>query len=358
MCPNCGSCFSKKSNLYNHLHRGKGCPKRSDKDSPVSVIPKKDRVRREKIKYAVVKDEAYNESDEELSDLVIDDRNQSIDNAERVTETEDDLDDEEVEEHVEESYVEVHEPANSLRSNSNRLEFLRANRNLLQPRSTWQESSDSKSTPSPPPAAARAPASAPLNNLHLLADIAMAHTQYSSDTSGSDHESHDQDQVQTRSPVSPPSPVRSPLNLSRDVKVEKKPETIIIKRPVSSSSKTPPGYREIKPGVTITPAKVVTQPGVTGVSSVKGVPGVGPAKLVTAAGQPVQILQSGGAGLAYQMIPVQTSVQTSVQPVMMIQSNGGHVPTLPTGVLQLPNQVITIANPTTSLFTTNMGRPE
>ena len=23
MCPNCGSCFSKKSNLYNHLHRGK-----------------------------------------------------------------------------------------------------------------------------------------------------------------------------------------------------------------------------------------------------------------------------------------------------------------------------------------------
>ena len=350
MCPNCGSCFSKKSNLYNHLHRGKGCPKRSDKDSPVSVIPKKDRVRREKIKYAVVKDEASNESDEELSDLVIDDRNQSIDNAERVTETEDDLDDEEVEEHVEESYVEVHEPANSLRQNSNRLEFLRANRNLLQPRSTWQESSDSKSTPSPPPVAARAPASAPLNNLHLLADIAMAHTQYSSDTSGSDHESGDQDQVQTRSPV---SPVRSPLNLSRDIKVEKKPETIIIKRPVSSSSKTPPGYREIKPGVTITPAKVVTQPGVVpGVSSVNGVT---PAKLVTAAGQPVQILQSGGAGLAYQMIPVQTSVQTSVQPVMMIQSNGGHVPT---GVLQLPNQVITIANPTTSLFTTNMGRPE
>ena len=27
-CPHCGSCFSKKSNLYNHLHRYKGCPRR------------------------------------------------------------------------------------------------------------------------------------------------------------------------------------------------------------------------------------------------------------------------------------------------------------------------------------------
>ena len=64
MCPNCGSCFSKKSNLYNHLHRGKGCPKRDDKDSPVVpvVVPKKEsnnvRIKREKeLKYAEVKDE-------------------------------------------------------------------------------------------------------------------------------------------------------------------------------------------------------------------------------------------------------------------------------------------------------------
>ena len=28
VCPHCGSCFSKKSNLYNHLHRYKGCPRR------------------------------------------------------------------------------------------------------------------------------------------------------------------------------------------------------------------------------------------------------------------------------------------------------------------------------------------
>ena len=27
-CPHCCSCFSKKSNLYNHLHRYKGCPRR------------------------------------------------------------------------------------------------------------------------------------------------------------------------------------------------------------------------------------------------------------------------------------------------------------------------------------------
>ena len=85
MCPNCGSCFSKKSNLYNHLHRGKGCPKRGDGDSPghapVTATPKREaeqrqRFRREKIKYAEVKDE-LGESEDELSDLVIDDRNQS-----------------------------------------------------------------------------------------------------------------------------------------------------------------------------------------------------------------------------------------------------------------------------------------
>ena len=169
MCPNCGSCFSKKSNLYNHLHRGKGCPKRNEKDSSGGSgveTPSKQEEKREKatkrgkIRYAIVKQEEYYESDEELSDLIIDDRNETTipDTAERVTETEDDeIEDEEVEEHVEESYVEVHQP-----QRQDRLEFLRANRDLLQPR-RW-ESSDSKSTPSPPPS--RPTGSAPLNNLH------------------------------------------------------------------------------------------------------------------------------------------------------------------------------------------------
>ena len=36
MCPhNCGSSFSKRSNLHNHLHRGKGCP--LTRNSPVKV---------------------------------------------------------------------------------------------------------------------------------------------------------------------------------------------------------------------------------------------------------------------------------------------------------------------------------
>ena len=38
-CPNCGSCFSKKSNLHNHLNRGKGCPRTysSPASSPVTA---------------------------------------------------------------------------------------------------------------------------------------------------------------------------------------------------------------------------------------------------------------------------------------------------------------------------------
>ena len=66
----------------------KGCPKRGDGDSPghaPSHAPvttskreaeQRQRFRREKIKYAEVKDE-LGESEDELSDLVIDDRNQS-----------------------------------------------------------------------------------------------------------------------------------------------------------------------------------------------------------------------------------------------------------------------------------------
>ena len=71
MCPNCGSCFSKKSNLYNHLHRGKGCPKRNEKDSSGGSgveTPSKQEEKREKatkrgkIRYAVVKQEEYAKS--------------------------------------------------------------------------------------------------------------------------------------------------------------------------------------------------------------------------------------------------------------------------------------------------------
>ena len=116
MCPNCGSCFSKKSNLYNHLHRGKGCPKRDD----ASPVVRRESVRsaavkKEKIKFAELKDEAVGESDEEeLSDLVIDDRTTAEMATEEEGEEEEDeeeIDDEEgVEEHIEESYVEVEEP--------------------------------------------------------------------------------------------------------------------------------------------------------------------------------------------------------------------------------------------------------
>ena len=373
MCPNCGSCFSKKSNLYNHLHRGKGCPKRDDKDSPVVpvVVPKKEsnnvKIKREKeLKYAEVKDE-FDESDEELSDLVIDDRNQSeiIENTDTVTETEDDLEDDEVEERVEESYVEVQEPIHSLRQN--RLEFLQANRDLLRPRGWNQpESSDSKSTPSPPRT------SAPLNNLHLLADIAMAHTQYSSDTgSNSDQETGGQEpDTEAAGPpttMATPTTVRlatPPLNLSKTVTSS---NTIMVtKSPVAMASTTPiNGYRDIKPGL-LTTASGHLKPGVQLSGGQPGghlKPGV-----QLAGGQPVQILQPGSNGVI-QMIPVQTStrpsiqpvmtVQTgtgSVQPVMMIQSNGGHP-----GVIQLPNQVIALANPrshqgSTSLFSTSMGR--
>ena len=112
MCPNCGSCFSKKSNLYNHLHRGKGCPKREDKEEAVTarreVNVRPSVINRQKINFAEIKDEAIGDSDDdELSDLIIDDRNQSI-KEEEEEEAEDgeeeEIDDEErLEEQVEES---------------------------------------------------------------------------------------------------------------------------------------------------------------------------------------------------------------------------------------------------------------
>ena len=370
MCPNCGSCFSKKSNLYNHLHRGKGCPKRGEgPDSPVQIkretersrIRRRDAEAEEKIRFAEVKQETGGESDEELSDLVIDDRNQSdiIDPNDVKTETEDDLEDDESEEHVEESYVEVREsPVTNLLQN--RFEFLKSQRDLLLPRG--RQESESKSTPSPPPVKASSSSSAPLNNLHLLADIAMAHTQYSSDTSS------DQEAPDNRGGA---EPLSSPVEVTR-VRMATPPPlnlTTTARAPAIRLQPSPPlltSYRDIRPGP---------------VTSLSPLSGLQSAKLVTAQGQPVQLLQPA-AGQTYKVIPVQTSAQpTAPAPVMVIQSNGGpghvirtnggpghvmqsnggpgHVSHVPSGLIQLtqPSQVIRLAPPgSASLLRTNMGR--
>ena len=265
MCPNCGSCFSKKSNLYNHLHRGKGCPKRDEKDDSSPVVRRESvRVpagRKDKIKFAEVKDEAVGESDdEELSDLVIDDRT----TAEMLTEgeeeevEEEEIDDEErVEEHIEESYVEVEEPRTV---KLNRFEFLKANREILQ------------GGPARPPPAPTS-STAALNNLHLLADIAMAHEQYSDTSSEHDQEQEEVKQVATIRPRVE-AVLDSPINLSL--------------------------YRDIKPSP--------PPPGL-------------PAKTI--------VLQPGPAGLTYQMIPVQASQASHgpSQPMVMalqpIQTSAG-----------------------------------
>ena len=281
MCPNCGSCFSKKSNLYNHLHRGKGCPKRDDKED--SLLERREVrqpvVKKEKINFVEVKEEQLGDSDEdELSDLVIDDRNQSEIITEEEGEEEEEIDDEEREEQVEESYVEVDDSRKTVKLN--RFEFLKANREMLQPGTVWQQS-----PPPPPPVTTSA-----LNNLHLLADIAMAHEQYS-DTSSE----HDQEQEQEVRQVATIKPMvsESPINLSqyKDIKVASVPTSSSASS--SSSSSSSPGYREIKPHL---PTKMLAQP--------------------------VSLLQP--AGLTYQMIPV--AGQTS-QPVMMalqpIQTSGG-----------------------------------
>ena len=155
---------------------------------------------------------------------------QVITDPETRPETDEELGEEEEEvEEVEESYIEVREPRVQ-----NRLEFLKANRDLLQ-RPSWTES-DSKSTPSPPPHPAPAPAPG-LNNLHLLADIAMAHTQYSSDTgSASDQETPDtQQQPPQQSHAPAPSPPTPPLNLSTSTGRGAGVVSLV------------PGYRDIKP---------------------------------------------------------------------------------------------------------------
>ena len=43
ICPMCGSCFSKKSNLYNHLYRGR-CSMINEKDKPNDVKEPKDKI--------------------------------------------------------------------------------------------------------------------------------------------------------------------------------------------------------------------------------------------------------------------------------------------------------------------------
>ena len=259
MCPNCGSCFSKKSNLYNHLHRGKGCPRREEKEEGAVVRRESVRAangRKEKIKFAEVKDEALEETDdEELSDLVIDDRT----TAEMVTEGEEEEEEEEIddEEHIEESYVEVEEPRTV---KLNRFEFLKANREILQGGPAWHPS------PPPPPTPPPATSTPALNNLHLLADIAMAHEQYSDTSSEHDQE---QEEVKQVAAIKPRVTAEAPVNLSV--------------------------FRDIKP----------SPPSTTGL----------PAKIV---------LQPGPGGLTYQMIPVQAS---QAQPVVMalqpIQTTAG-----------------------------------
>ena len=236
--------------------------------------------KKEKIKFAEVKDEALGESeDEELSDLVIDDRTtaeMATEEEEEGEEEEEEIDDEEgVEEHIEESYVEVEEPRTV---RLNRFEFLKANREILQGGHTWHQSSPPP--PTPPPASS----TAALNNLHLLADIAMAHEQYSDTSSEHDLEQEEVKQVAT---IRPRVTMESPVNLSV--------------------------YRDIKPS-----------PPTTAVSPLAGLP----AKIV---------LQPGPAGLTYQMIPVQASQagHSPSQPVVMalqpLQTSAGlvlHAPTI------------------------------
>ena len=74
MCPNCGSCFSKKSNLYNHLQRGKGCSKReiNESDEGVLNLERKEEIKVENgnkpavLQYAEQNEKNYDESDDEL----------------------------------------------------------------------------------------------------------------------------------------------------------------------------------------------------------------------------------------------------------------------------------------------------
>ena len=164
ICEYCGNSYSKKSNLFNHLHRGKGCPKRGESpDSPTQNKKETERNkvkrREEKIKIVQVKQETDEESDTEPRNLVIDNRDQSIMVTHGVkTETMEDPDGE-PQVQMEDSNAGMRDPpVNSLQSSQDRFDFLKSQRDLL-----------SHSTPSPPPRP-----SAPMDlNLLLLADAAV-----------------------------------------------------------------------------------------------------------------------------------------------------------------------------------------
>lgn len=373
MCPNCGSCFSKKSNLYNHLHRGKGCPKRElDETVPdgVLILKKKEEIRvkdeesterltpLEKLKYAEENDEEY-ESEDELSDLVIDTNKSEI-----IVKTEDDesdTDDDEEDVHVEESYVEVHdaEEHNKVSGTHDRLQFLQANRALLQPKPG--SSFDS----------------GPMNNLHLLADIAMAHTHLSdSNSEASDKEPEPPEQPEPKIQIATIKPMSSlreikpfpttktviqnpaaalanvmPINYSasykpKEIKPICQPTStartgpIVMSRPYNSQNSSPPtGYREIKPHI----QPLIPQPSLMP--------------------QQVQIIQqnsgqfssmSNGLPFYAQMIPVQSQHQPMVMAIQPSFQNNGSSSF--SNIVQLPNQMISIPNqPNGYHLSTNMG---
>jgi len=369
MCPNCGSCFSKKSNLYNHLHRGKGCPKREVTESVpegVLILKKKEegKVKDEnsqekltplqKLKYAEENDEE-DESEDELSDLVIDtDKSEIIVKKE---ETESESDDEE-EVHVEESYVEVHDAKEETKINGahDRLQFLQANRALLQPKK--EPSIDTER----------------MNNLHLLADIAMAHSQLSdSNSETSDKEAEPPEkpaqkiQVATIKPLNnlkeskplstsitviPNSAINTvlPINYSASYKPKEispicqptstaRAGPIVMSRPYNSQNSSPPGYREIKPHIqpvipqpnTIVPQVQIIQQNSTQISSI-----------------------GNGLPILAQMIPVPANNQPMMMAIQQPFQNNGS-PSFP-NLVQLQNQMISIPNHSNGYhLNTNMG---
>ena len=322
-CDYCGKCYSKKSNLFNHLNRGKGCPRLPD-----SIILNKETERNkvwreEKIKYAVVKQETGEESDKEPSDLVIDDCDQSdiMDTNEVKTETEEDQD-KYPEEHMEVSRVEVQE-SRGQNFQSPGLDFLQAQRDFLR----HSLESESNSTPSPPQGSSL---------LMLLADVAMNQRKYS-------------DRSREGSPVEAQRITPPPLNLTTTRAPASKP-----------SPPLPTTYRDIRPRpvsqivTRLQPAKRV--PGQTTTQPIAPAPvlmvqrNLGP--MIQANGSPGHVpLTNGSPG----HVP-----QTNRSPGHVPQTNGGtgHVSHVPSGLIQLAQttQVIRLPPGGASLLRTNTGR--
>ena len=377
MCPNCGSCFSKKSNLYNHLHRGKGCPKREVNEAVpegVLILKKKDEgtVKDEnyqekltplqKLKYAEENDEDE-DSEDELSDLVIDtDKSEIIvkkDGAESES-------DEEEEVHVKESYVEVHDAKEDVKVNGthDRLQFLQANRALLQPKP--EQSFDPE----------------PMNNLHLLADIAMAHNQLSdsnsetSDKEPEPPEKHEQKiQIATIKPLSSLKDIKPltttvaqnatpnnvlPINYSASYKPKElspicqptstaRPGPIVMSRPYGSQNNSPPGYREIKysPPSQYREIKPHIQPVIPQPNILPQVQIIQPT--------PGQISTMANAVPIFaQMIPVPSQHQPMMMTIQPPFPNNGSS-TFP-NLVQLQNQMISIPSQSNGYhLNTNMG---